>query len=153
VVKAVFRREEICEGPHVQRAPDILMLMADEGYVAYECDVDVDEVFELPGWRNGDHTLEGVLAAAGKHTKKGTTITRAGIIDLAPTILYTMGVPIPDDMDGQILTDLFEDEFLDSSIPVTARTFESAHKDVGYGEPSEDREIILERLRGLGYVD
>jgi predicted AlkP superfamily phosphohydrolase/phosphomutase len=151
--KAVFRREEICGGPHVQRAPDILMLMADEGYAAHKCDVDVDHVFELPGWRNGDHTLEGVLVATGNHMKKGTTIVRAGITDLAPTILYTMGVPIPDDMDGQILTDLFEDEFLDSNLLATARPFESAHKGLGYGEPSEDREIILERLRGLGYVD
>lgn len=153
VVKAVFRREEIFEGPHVRRAPDILMLMADEGYVAYECDVDVDHVFELPGWRDGDHTIEGVLVAAGKQIKKGATIVRAGIIDLAPTILYTMGLPIPDDMDGQILTDLFEKEFLGSNIPVTARTFEAADKDLGHREEAEDQGIILERLRGMGYID
>jgi predicted AlkP superfamily phosphohydrolase/phosphomutase len=153
VVKAAFRREEIYEGPHVQRAPDILMLMADEGYVAYEPDVDVDSVFGLPGWRNGDHTLEGVLVAAGKCMKKGTTIAGAQIIDLAPTILYTMGLPIPDDMDGEILTDLFKDEFLRSNIPVTARTSEVTDKGRGDRDQAEEEEIILERLRGLGYVD
>jgi len=152
VVKAVFRREEIYGEPHVQRAPDIVMLMADEGYVAYESDVDVDDLFRLPGWRNGDHTLEGVLVAGGKHMKKGTTTTQARIIDLAPTILYTMGLPIPDDMDGKILTDLFEEDFLGSHVPVTIRTFEAAGGGLSYRDQSEDEEIILERLRGLGYV-
>jgi predicted AlkP superfamily phosphohydrolase/phosphomutase len=153
VVKAVFRREEIYEGSHVQRAPDILMLMADEGYVAYEPDVDVDGVFRLPGWRNGDHTLEGVLVAAGEYVKKSSTITGARIIDLAPTILYMMGLPIPDDMDGVILTDLFEEEFLGSNIPVTTRTSEVTDKDLDYRDQAGDKETILERLRGLGYVD
>jgi predicted AlkP superfamily phosphohydrolase/phosphomutase len=153
VVKAAFRREEIYEGPHVQQAPDILMLMADEGYVAYELDVDVDSVFQLPGWRNGDHTLEGVLVAAGKHIKRGATIAGARIIDLAPTILYAMGLPVPDDMDGEVLTDLFQEEFLSSNILVTARVSEIANAGLNYRDQAEDEESILERLRGLGYID
>jgi len=32
-------------------------------------------------------------------------ISGARIIDLAPTILHLMNVPVPDDMDGRVLTE------------------------------------------------
>ncbi len=153
VVKAVFRKDELGQGPQAERAPDLLLLMADEGYAAYECDVEVDDVFRLPGWRNGEHTLCGVLIAAGRHIREGTTIDGARIIDLAPTILYRMGLPIPDGMDGQILAELFEEEFLESNAPVMATTSEDAVQDLRHGEQAEDEEIILGRLRGMGYID
>ena len=154
VFNAVIPREKAGTGPNLNRAPDILLLMADEGYAAYECDVDVDHVFEAPRWRNGEHTLDGVLAAAGRHIRKGSTIVGATIMDLAPTILYRMGLPIPDDMDGQILTELFAEEFLGANTPLTARAFDqAADSDVSVGETAADRQAILERLRGLGYVD
>jgi predicted AlkP superfamily phosphohydrolase/phosphomutase len=153
VVKAVFRREELGQGPRTERAPDLLLLMADAGYVAYECDVDVEEIFRLPGWRNGAHRLFGVLLAAGRHIKEGATIAGAQIVDLAPTILYRMGLPIPDDMDGRILVELFEEEFLSSNIAVMAPASQAALPDLGHGERPEDDDTILERLRGLGYID
>ncbi len=154
VFKAVIPREKAGTGPNLNRAPDILLLMADEGYAAYERDVDVDHVFEAPGWRNGEHTLDGVLAAGGRHIKKGSTIVGATIMDLAPTILYRMGLPIPDDMDGRILTELFAEEFLGANTPLTATSFEqAADRDVSVGETAADGEAILERLRGLGYID
>jgi len=152
-VKAIFQREEIAQGPHIRRAPDILLLMADEGYVAYECGVDVDSVFESPGWRTGGHTMQGVLVATGNHLRKNTRISGARIIDLAPTILYMMGLPIPEDMDGQILTDLFEKEFLDSNLPALTRASTPAGRDAGCRWQAEDGEIIKRRLRGLGYID
>jgi predicted AlkP superfamily phosphohydrolase/phosphomutase len=154
VVKAIIPREKAGTGPYLGQAPDLLMLMADEGYAAYECDVDVDHVFEAPRWRNGEHTLEGVLTAAGKHIRKGSTIVGATIMDLAPTILYRMGLPIPDDMDGQVLTDLFEHQFLGANTPLKARAFEqAADRHVSASERAADEETILERLKGLGYID
>ncbi len=47
--------------------------------------------------------------------------TGAQIIDLAPTILHLMGVPVPDDMDGQVLTEALKDEYL-IRYPVAYRT-------------------------------
>ena len=36
-------------------------------------------------------------------------IDGANIVDLAPTALHAMGLPVPDDMDGRVLTELFTD--------------------------------------------
>ena len=69
------------------------MWMADRAYAAYECDVNVDNVFRPAGWRNADHILQGVLVAAGKHIRTDARIDQAPITDLAPTILYRKGLP------------------------------------------------------------
>ena len=44
----------------------------------------------------------------GKGIKKGTMVNGTHIIDLAPTILYASGLPVPEDMDGSLIADAFE---------------------------------------------
>jgi hypothetical protein len=38
------------------------------------------------------------------------TVANACLYDIAPTILYLQGQPIPADMDGKVLTDIFAEE-------------------------------------------
>jgi arylsulfatase A-like enzyme len=74
-------------------------------------------------------------------------------VDLTPTILYAMGQPVPDDMDGRVLTELFEETFVRANAPMMTKAAEVVS---GGEEPidrSADDDLILERLRGLGYVD
>jgi hypothetical protein len=40
------------------------------------------------------------------------------VVDVAPTLLYLMGLPLGRDMDGSLLTDVLDDE-LKKSQPVT----------------------------------
>lgn len=60
----------------------------------------------------GTHRLDGVLIAQGKAFKNDTEIKGACLIDMAPTLLHLMGQPVPDDMDGRVLVDLFKPEFI-----------------------------------------
>lgn len=97
--------------------------------------------------------MEGILVAAGPHVRKAEEIAKARIIDLAPTILHLMGLPVPKDMDGRVLTELFTPAF-QKRHPVTFDEGES--KEEGRLErsvysPKEEAEIE-ERLRGLGYL-
>jgi len=46
----------------------------------------------------------------GEGVKKMERIENVRIIDLAPTILHIMNVPIPNDMDGRVLTECFEED-------------------------------------------
>ena len=45
----------------------------------------------------------------------GRLMTRASIVDMAPTILYVLGLPIGRDMDGYARTDLFQRAFTDAN--------------------------------------
>jgi hypothetical protein len=60
---------------------------------------------------------DGFLLAYGSHVAPGT-LPRGSIVDLAPTALYYLGLPIARDMDGYARTDLFTPAFT-ASRPVT----------------------------------
>jgi predicted AlkP superfamily phosphohydrolase/phosphomutase len=50
---------------------------------------------------------DGFLMAYGGSVVRGRSSTRASIVDIVPTVLYFLGLPIGRDMDGQARTDLF----------------------------------------------
>ncbi len=57
-----------------------------------------------------DAAPEGFLLAFGANVAPGE-YPRGSIVDLAPTVLYYMGVPIGRDMDGYARTDIFQRPF------------------------------------------
>jgi hypothetical protein len=56
---------------------------------------------------------DGMLLVAGDGVRAGTLVTGAELVDLAPTILYAVGAPVPRDLDGRVLTEVFTPEFLE----------------------------------------
>ena len=57
---------------------------------------------------SGIHSPTGILLARGGAVARGARVEGAGIIDLAPTILRTFGLPVPADMDGTVLEELVQ---------------------------------------------
>jgi predicted AlkP superfamily phosphohydrolase/phosphomutase len=62
---------------------------------------------------NGTHDAapDGFLMAYGASVARGRSQTRAAIVDVTPTILYVLGLPIGRDMDGSAIADLFQPSF------------------------------------------
>jgi predicted AlkP superfamily phosphohydrolase/phosphomutase len=54
---------------------------------------------------------DGFLLAYGAAVARGRQQERASVVDVAPTILYFLGLPIGRDMDGYARTDLFQRSF------------------------------------------
>ena len=106
VFKRVFTREEIYSGPFIDSAPDILFLT--NGFFV-DAAVSVDKLVEL--YKPASfHELFGIFLAYGPGIKKGHKIENAKIYDIAPTILHIFGLPIPNDMDGRVLMEIFEED-------------------------------------------
>ena len=61
---------------------------------------------------------DGFLMAYGAPVAKARLLTRASVVDVAPTLLYFLGLPIGRDMDGYARTDLFQRAFTDER-PIT----------------------------------
>ena len=55
---------------------------------------------------------DGLLLLAGDGVQAGKMLDRAALVDVTPTLLYGMGFPIARDLDGQVLTGVFESAFL-----------------------------------------
>lgn len=67
--------------------------------------------------RRTQHTAEGFMIAAGKNISPQVVLQEASTVDLAPTILYLLGEPIPEDMDGKVLLDLISSCYRDTHTP------------------------------------
>jgi predicted AlkP superfamily phosphohydrolase/phosphomutase len=62
---------------------------------------------------SGSHEAapDGFLLAYGAPVARGRQQGRASVVDIAPTILYFLGLPLGRDMDGYARTDLFQPSF------------------------------------------
>lgn len=75
------------------------------------------------------------------------------MMDLAPTLLHGMGLPVPRSMDGQVLHELFEPEF-NAGRTVERIDWQGATAASGLAPYSEeDERIVREQLRRLGYIE
>ena len=148
VFKRVLCREEVYSGSHVGKAPDI-MLIPDGFHITSNLDKDLFGKFNDGGY----HDSNGIFLAYGPDIKKGAKIENVRIYDMAPTILHIYGLPIPIDVDGRVLMEIFEDQ--SEKAKRTPTYIETSHRrrrmDVGMYSP-KDEEEIKKRLKELGYL-
>lgn len=94
-------------------------------------------------------TARGLMMAAGSVV--GQVFEGQGRpIDLAPTILHALGVPISRELGGAPLLDLFSDAFVERYPVRSVESYGQRRTPAVHGQPM-DQEMI-ERLRSLGYV-
>ncbi len=67
------------------------------------------------------HGPQGVFLAAGYPFRSGVAAPPLRLVDVAPTILYLLGIEVPPDLAGEVRTDLLEPEFVRDH-PQAART-------------------------------
>ncbi len=151
LVEKIIPGDAAATGPYQNQGPDLHVVMNGYQAVAYPMfAADGQIVTEQRHGNSGDHRAEGIFIASGPAIRSGHTLTPAHITDLAPTILYLLGVPIPDDMDGQVLLAAIEPAYQDShpvqTLAVTPLTKESTSLS------QQEQAIVAERLRDLGYL-
>ncbi len=155
--RAVHSREDVYGGPHDVNAPDLLVECAPDCRTMADVSVFPPLVAAAP-WhvptkaQTGTHARDGVFFAAGPGIRTAT-FHSFRIVDVMPTVLLAMGLPIPEGLDGRPLTEIFTPEFLDAHPP----RFESprpgrlvAASDPAV-QPREDTEAMTRILKGLGY--
>jgi len=163
VVKKVYRREELYHGPFFHKAADLIVFWSKEGYHSVqrfgskEDSVFSDRLnFHLTKIRyTGHHRLNGIFAIKGEGVKQGIEINGAKIIDLAPTILYVLGLPVPDDMDGRVLKEVFDREYLRRR-PIEFRELNSGDDTKKITQEvytDTETDEIAKRLKSLGYIE
>jgi predicted AlkP superfamily phosphohydrolase/phosphomutase len=68
--------------------------------------------FEYSGGHLPPLAKNGVILVRGRMIKSGYEIKDAVTYDITPTILYLMGIPIPQDMDGKVLKEMIKEDYL-----------------------------------------
>ncbi len=159
IVAAVHRREDLFEGPQLDKVPDLLLEFADYRWLGKgsmkSSSTDLWDRIEIePGSAHsyvGSHRHEGIVSLAGQSAKPGVVLN-ASILDIAPTILYLLGEAIPAQLEGRILLEAIRPEIVDERPPVyddeaVLTVAESPNRS------SDDAGEVEERLRSLGYLE
>jgi predicted AlkP superfamily phosphohydrolase/phosphomutase len=149
LVERAERRETLFNGPLLDRAPDIALFMADETYVGLgTADFPANQAASRAIGNTGDHRYNGIFMMQGRGVQGGK-LESANLIDVAPTVLHLLGVPIPADVDGHVLTEGLTADLQEVQRSAAAGTVES-NPQAAY-TPEEEKEI-LDHLQNLGYL-
>ena len=148
LVDKIIPGDQVAHGPHAHHSPDLHIVMDGYRTIAFPLFATDSRIVtrQIRG-DSGSHRMHGILIASGPEIRAGETVTDARIMDLAPTILHLMGLPVPDDMDGRVLA-----ETLTTSRPIEFRSTGPADAGVETGLSEDESTEVEERLRALGYL-
>lgn len=104
--------------------------------------------------QSGAHHLEGIAIFGGPGIQPGEHVEGGTILDVVPTVLALLGMPVGRDMDGKVLKGAIAPEHLEKA-PITY--IDTYDTDLEPGELVAEEEPLSEELRGrlraLGYID
>ena len=164
VINRVYRRNEIFHGPFVHESADLVLDWWSEDSLfstqpSFPEDTSQPALIirehrpsETSEW-GGTHRLHGIVIASGPAFKSGAEIANARLIDIAPTLLHLLNVPVPEDMDGKVLTSVFHPEFLSEHAVQAGAASGTSGTDRPSGYTDEESAKVEERLQALGYLD
>ncbi len=152
VIEAIYRREEIYDGPQVEQAADILFMPRRLEYFGFgEYEFGSHQIIEaMKQGISGTHRMNGVMLAYGPTIRPGCRVEGAALPDLAPTILRVMGLPAPAHMDGRVLAEMLHPATTPLAEPPDA--WDDGPSGGAASLTAEEQQMLSERLRSLGYV-
>ncbi|RME45634.1 MAG: hypothetical protein D6791_10260 [Chloroflexi bacterium] len=148
VVADVYQGSDVYQGPAVPRGPDLVI----EYHNFYRPDA---ESRTVNPYLEGGHTGYGIFLAYGPGVRP-TEVAGASLTDLAPTVLYLLGEPVPPDMDGRVIAEMFTKAYR-TAHPVRYGTWPARLEEAPAGAESaytpEQEAEIEDQLRRLGYIE
>lgn len=81
---------------------------------------------------------DGVLLAIGDGVRGGAILSGASVLDITPTILYLMGLPVARDMEGRVLTEMLDEDFMHAHPITYIPSYESLAVTPVVGEPGSE---------------
>lgn len=158
VVERVYRREELYRGTQLQALPDLHVCLRDYAYrVVLHHHGEKGLYFGRPQERKalydtGAHRREGILLAAGPGIARGRQLPAANLLDVLPTVLHALGLPLEVSLEGRVLSEAFTPEFM-AAHPVAPGGRAPATPPAAGGYSEEEERKLAERLKQLGYLD
>ena len=164
VINRVYRRNEIFHGPFAHEGADLVLDWWSEDSLfssqpSFPEDTGKPALIirehrpsEKSEW-GGTHRLNGILIARGSGFRSGAEIANARLIDIAPTLLHLLGVPVPEDMDGKVLASAFQPDFLLARPIRSGAASGTSATDRPSGYTDEEAAKVEERLQALGYLE
>lgn len=153
-------REDIFRGPLIFRMPDAVYVMRNYAYrsiYSTSSELDQNEIICTPCpeyshlGNSGVHRREGLIAMAGPDIRPGDMGT-VSIMDLAPTIMTLLNLPLQQEFNGQILAAAINFQPGYGLSPISSQDMSNMGGNGISGYGTEEEQIIRSRLEDLGYL-
>lgn len=101
IIRKVYFKEELYSGQYLDEAPDLLLDMEQNVHILGH--IGREKIFEKPDKWNGENKKVGLFMLYGPNIPAKGKLDNIHILDLAPTILHTLGINIPLEFEGRII--------------------------------------------------
>lgn len=156
VVDKIYRRDDIYHGPYKDYSPDIIFTMHGD----YEVPTTqfhkllkqktIFNIDKISSSLSGNHCIEGIYIINGPNIATGGQSVDVGIQSIAPTALYLLGLEVPTEMDGHVMTDFIDGQYLEHNSVRYSNTVEG--NDQTYSLNPDEEANLAEQLKNLGYM-
>ena len=157
VMSAPLRAAEL-HGARDDGAPDLLAVtrgyrreILSEFTPAGPLPGELDSATFGPSLRQATHRLDGLICLHGAGVRAGYALQCARIEDVAPTVMHLLGEPVPEYMDGRVLSEALTREALRRR-PPRRGPVELARAQRSGGYSDAERARIERDLGALGYL-
>jgi predicted AlkP superfamily phosphohydrolase/phosphomutase len=153
LVREAVPRETIYSGRFADEAPDIFFLPRDATLAVFgDFEFSSNRVVEPASEAiSAQHRMDGIFIGKGPGLRRGARVEGTRVVDIAPLMLYLMGLTIPRELDGILRPEVLEDGILEAR-PAAYQSMERMI-DGADGRPrSTEDQSIKDRLKGLGYI-
>jgi predicted AlkP superfamily phosphohydrolase/phosphomutase len=90
----------------------------------------------------------GIFIAMGPDIRSGNEIETISMLDILPTILYYYELPIAEDLDGEVVEEMFRERY--ETISIASYNSFVGNERIAASPGIEDS--VKERLKALGYI-
>lgn len=153
VVSRAYELHDEMLGGLMRRAGDdaTVILMSDHGF--HPDHLRPSSIPNIPAGPAVEHRDYGVFAISGPGVRKDQAVHGVSLLDVAPTILNVMGLPVGEDMDGRVLSQVFEETPKVEHIPSWEEVAgaDGRHPSHTRLDPVAAHEA-MEQMIALGYV-
>ena len=154
IIKDILTKEEAFPGSNNSQAPDLTLVMRDHSFISI-----LDKkpfIFKRPAVE-GTHYPTGIFLAKGPGIRQGEIAPRMSIEDVTPCLMYSLGLDIPEDFDGQLPTEIFDSSYLAENPFKIGEPTVPVHTNDQEGDAvhltEEGEKEIFKQLKALGYVE
>jgi predicted AlkP superfamily phosphohydrolase/phosphomutase len=150
VVTEVWTREEAFPGTQTHLAPDLTLRLRDGGFIST---LKSDVVLRSRAEPMGTHRPEGIFLARGPAVAKGALLPQISVLDVTPTLLYVLGLPVPEDLEGRVPRELFRSSFVQRHPIAIGERTESPQAFPSPVAERDEEAAVIARLKALGYLE
>ena len=97
-----------------------------------------------------NHERDGVYLVWGNHIRTGIDTGIKNIEDIAPTMLYLLGLPAAEDMDGRTMFEMFHERYVAQNPQYFIPDYSEI--DLEFMAAKEETESLYKKLKSLGYA-